>query len=90
MFDGRLARLEEGVLTLSFSDASKLSGGHGFERANKPSFVVALADAMEPRDRAAPGDRAHRRPLSSAASSAQPRSAEAKMPTSPSWWPDAR
>ena len=47
MFDGRLARLEHGVLTLDFSDATKLSGGHGFERANKPSFVVELADAIE-------------------------------------------
>jgi hypothetical protein len=47
MFDGRLARLDDGVLTLDFSDATKLSGGHGYERANKPQFVVALADAIE-------------------------------------------
>jgi len=47
MFDGRLARLEEGVLTLDFSDATKLSGGHGYERANKPHFVTELADAIE-------------------------------------------
>ena len=48
MFDGRLARLEDGVLTLDFSDgATKLSGGHGYERANKPHFVAELADAIE-------------------------------------------
>ena len=47
MFDGRLARLEGGVLTLDFSDATKLSGGHGYERANKPHFVSELADAIE-------------------------------------------
>lgn len=47
MFDGRLAGLSEGVLTLDFSDATKLSGGHGYERANKPQFVLALADAIE-------------------------------------------
>ena len=47
MFDGRLARLEYGVLTLDFSDASKLSGAHGYERASKPHFVTELADAIE-------------------------------------------
>ena len=47
VFDGRLERLHDGVLTLDFSDATKMAGGHGFERANKPQFAVELADSIE-------------------------------------------
>jgi hypothetical protein len=47
LFDGRLASLEDGVLTLDFSDASKMAGGHTFERATKPGFAVALAASIE-------------------------------------------
>lgn len=47
LFDGRLARLDDGVLDLDFSDATKLAGNHGYERANKPQFAVALADSIE-------------------------------------------
>ena len=32
LFDGRLASLDDGVLTLDFSDATKFSGAHEFER----------------------------------------------------------
>jgi hypothetical protein len=47
MFDGRLKALEGTALVLDFTDATKLAGGHGFERANKPQFAVALADSIE-------------------------------------------
>jgi len=43
VFDGRLASLSEGVLTLDFSDATKFDGAHEFERANRPDFLDALA-----------------------------------------------
>ena len=47
LFDGRLAGLDDGALTLDFSDATKMAGGHGFERAAKPQFAAALADSIE-------------------------------------------
>lgn len=47
LFDGRLARLQGDVLTLDFSDATKMAGGHGFERAGRPQFAVALSDSIE-------------------------------------------
>lgn len=47
LFDGRLASLDGDVLVLDFADATKLAGGHGFERANRPQFAVALSDSVE-------------------------------------------
>jgi hypothetical protein len=47
LFDGRLASLDGDVLVLDFSDATKLAGGHGFERTSRPDFAVALADSIE-------------------------------------------
>lgn len=47
LFDGRLASLEDGVLTLDFSDASKMAGTHGYERATKPHFADELAASIE-------------------------------------------
>lgn len=47
LFDGRLASLDDGVLTLDFSDATKFSGAHEFERASRPDFLDALADSVE-------------------------------------------
>jgi hypothetical protein len=47
LFDGRLASLDAEVLTLDFSDATKLAGVHGFERSAKPQFAAALADSIE-------------------------------------------
>ena len=47
LFDGRLASLRDGVLTLDFSDASKMAGSHGYERAAKPGFAVALAASID-------------------------------------------
>ncbi len=47
LFDGRLASLDDGTLTLDFSDATKMAGVHGFERATKPAFLDALADSIE-------------------------------------------
>jgi hypothetical protein len=46
LFDGRLASLEGGVLTLDFSDASKMAGTHGYERAAKPHFADELAASI--------------------------------------------
>ena len=46
LFDGRLASLEDGVLTLDFSDASKMAGTHGYERAAKPHFADELAASI--------------------------------------------
>lgn len=43
VFDGRLASLSDGMLTLDFSDATKFDGAHEFERANRPDFLEALA-----------------------------------------------
>ncbi len=45
--DGRLAALDADVLTLDFSDATKMAGVHGYERLAKPQFAVALADSIE-------------------------------------------
>ncbi len=47
LFDGRIAAVSDGVLTLDFSDANKLAGGHGYERATKPQFLDALADSIQ-------------------------------------------
>lgn len=47
LFDGRLAGLADGVLTLDFSDATKLAGTHEFERTRRPQFAEALADSIE-------------------------------------------
>ena len=47
LFDGRLASLVDGVLTLDFSDASKMAGTHGYERATKPHFGDQLAASIE-------------------------------------------
>ncbi len=46
-FDGRLAAVDEERVVLDFSDATKLAGGHSFERAVKPQFAAALADSIE-------------------------------------------
>ena len=46
LFDGRLASLDNGVLTLDFSDASKMAGTHGYERAAKPHFADELAASI--------------------------------------------
>ena len=47
MFDGRLAALDGDVLTLDFSDATKMAGTHGYERAAKPSFARELEASIE-------------------------------------------
>ncbi|MCX6461731.1 MAG: hypothetical protein NTZ03_15655 [Actinobacteria bacterium] len=47
LFDGRLASLDDGVLTLDFSDATKFSGAHEFERARRPDFLNAVTESIE-------------------------------------------
>ena len=46
LFDGRLASLDNGVLTLDFSDASKMAGTHGYERAATPHVADELAASI--------------------------------------------
>lgn len=46
LFDGRLASVENDVLTLDFSDATKFAGAHEFERAARPDFLIALAESV--------------------------------------------
>ena len=46
VFDGRLATFDHGTLTLDFSDATKFSGAHEFERAARPDFLDALAESI--------------------------------------------
>lgn len=45
--DARLAAIDGDVLTLDFSDATKMAGVHGYERVTRPQFAEALADAIE-------------------------------------------
>jgi hypothetical protein len=43
MFDGRIQSVTDGVVTLDFSDATKFSGVHGYERDSRSAqFVQAL------------------------------------------------
>jgi hypothetical protein len=46
-FDGRLAKFEDGFLTLDFSDAAKLAGGHDFTHVRKSEHRKALELAIE-------------------------------------------
>ena len=46
LFDGRLAAVDSHTVTLDFSDATKLAGGHGFERARRPQFAEALSQSI--------------------------------------------
>lgn len=46
LFDGRLAALESGELSLDFSDVTKFANPHGFERDRRPRFTSALAAAI--------------------------------------------
>ncbi len=47
LFDGRIAAVTEDEVVLDFSDASKMAGMHGYERAAKPQFAEALAASIE-------------------------------------------
>lgn len=47
LFDGRLAKVDDDVVVLDFSDATKLAGTHTFERARRPQFLEALSDSIE-------------------------------------------
>jgi hypothetical protein len=47
LFDGRIASVSATEVVLDFSDASKMAGMHGFERAAKPQFLTALEDSIE-------------------------------------------
>jgi hypothetical protein len=47
LFDGRIASVTETDVVLDFSDASKMAGMHGFERAAKPQFLSALEESIE-------------------------------------------
>ncbi len=47
MFDGRIAGVTDDTVVLDFSDATKLSGTHTFERASRPQFAAALSESIE-------------------------------------------
>jgi hypothetical protein len=44
-FDARLAQLNEGVLTLDFSDSEKFSGGHSYADA-RSKFAPMLTEVI--------------------------------------------
>ena len=47
MFDGRIARVDNGVLELDFSDATKFAGVHGYERDSRSEqFISALESCI--------------------------------------------
>jgi hypothetical protein len=47
MFDGRIHRVRDGVITLDFSDATKFAGVHGYERDSRSEqFVRALENSI--------------------------------------------
>jgi hypothetical protein len=46
-FDARLANLDDAVLSLDFSDASKFPGGHDIKSTMPPERIAALEAAIE-------------------------------------------
>ena len=47
MFDGRIARVDNGVVELDFSDATKFAGVHGYERDSRSEqFISALESCI--------------------------------------------
>ncbi len=46
-FDARLASLENGVLTLQFVDAEKLSGAHDYKATRNDRIRSALLEAIK-------------------------------------------
>ena len=45
MFDGRIAKLENGVVELDFSDATKFAGVHGYERDSRSAQFISALEA---------------------------------------------
>ena len=43
-FDARLVSIEEGILTLNFSDPQKFSGDHNFSMARNPRHLALLQE----------------------------------------------
>lgn len=46
-FDARLASLKDGVLTLQFVDAEKLSGAHDYKATRNDRIKAALVEAIK-------------------------------------------
>ena len=47
MFDGRIQQVDDDVITLDFSDATKFAGVHGYERDSRSAqFVRALEESI--------------------------------------------
>lgn len=46
LFDGRLADLSDGVLTLDFADVTKFANPHEFERDRRPRFIAELEESI--------------------------------------------
>lgn len=45
MFDGRIQSVDAGTVTLDFSDATKFSGVHGYERDSRSDQFIAALEA---------------------------------------------
>ena len=46
-FDARIVSVENGVITLNFSDPQKFSGDHNFSMARNPRHIALLQGAIE-------------------------------------------
>ena len=46
-FDARIVSVENGVVTLNFSDPQKFSGDHNFSMARNPRHIALLQGAIE-------------------------------------------
>ena len=46
-FDARIVSVENGVITLNFSDPQKFSGDHDFSMARNPRHISLLQGAIE-------------------------------------------
>ena len=46
-FDARIVSVQEGVITLNFSDPQKFSGDHNFSMARNPRHIALLQEMIE-------------------------------------------
>ena len=46
-FDARIVSVENGVITLNFSDPQKFSGDHNFSMARNPRHIALLQESIE-------------------------------------------
>ncbi len=46
-FDARIVSVAAGIITISFSDVSKLGGDHNFRMARNPKYLLLLQAKIE-------------------------------------------